>query len=76
MIVVPAVLLKPSLDAHGISEKKKLEKERSRLINLKKQSEKAKKDLEKNITQAETVEKKRGHASRTTEKKKPVPAKG
>lgn len=69
MIVVPAVLLKPSLDAHGISEKKKLEKERSRLINLKKQSEKAKKDLEKNIRRQKQLKKNVGTLQEQLRKK-------
>lgn len=44
-------------DAHGISEKKRLETERSRLIKLKKKSERAKKELERTIRKQKRLKK-------------------
>jgi septal ring factor EnvC (AmiA/AmiB activator) len=56
-ICVIAALLHPSHDALGISEKKRLETERSRLIKLKKKSEKAKKELERAIRKQKRLKK-------------------
>ncbi|NIO16014.1 MAG: peptidoglycan DD-metalloendopeptidase family protein [Deltaproteobacteria bacterium] len=51
------VFLCPGDYAHGKSEKKKLQRERSRLIELKKKSEKAKKELERAIRKQKRLKK-------------------
>ncbi len=63
------VFLCPGGNAHGKSEKRKLERERSRLIELKKKSEKARKELERAIRNQRRLKKNVGRLEKELDEK-------